>query len=58
MLFNKDMTYIEALNTLYTAVEGKSKEEIAEICKEYQEIIPEITEKELDGAPVLTSYQI
>ena len=58
MLFNDKMTYPEALKVLYTAIEGKSKKEIAKIRSEFKSVIPEITKRELQGPPALTSYKI
>ena len=58
MYFNKNMSYPEALKTLNSIVEGKSREEIEEIKKEYREVISEITRRELrsnDGW--MTSYK-
>ena len=45
--FNTDMTYPEAQRTLFSVVEGKSAEEINAIKREYSEVLPEITRKEL-----------
>lgn len=58
MLFNAAMTYPEAIKIFFTAVEGKSKEEIASIKEEFNKVLPNITEKELGGAPAMTSYKI
>jgi hypothetical protein len=57
MYFTGEMTRIEALTTLYTVVEGKSKEEIEQIKEEYKKVIPLITHRELaDNDGWLTSY--
>ena len=40
MLFNPKMTYPEALKVLYSAVDGKTKEEIESIREEFRAIIP------------------
>lgn len=58
MTFNENMSYPEALKVFYTAINGKSKEEIAQLRKELDGVMPAITEKELSGPPALTSYQI
>ena len=48
--FNEQMTSSQARMALYSAIDGKSKSEIEEIKKEYFEILPLITERELDLA--------
>lgn len=58
MLFNKNMTYPEALKTFFSAIEGKSTKEIEVIRDEFKRTIPEITKNELSGPPCLTSYNI
>ena len=58
MYFSDKMTYPEALQTLFSVVEGKSKDEIEKIKEEYKAVIPSITRKELhDNQGCLTSYQ-
>ena len=47
--FNSDMTYPEAQKKLFTIMEGKSKEEIGVIKREYSAILPIITQKEMRG---------
>lgn len=56
-LFNCDMSWIEAQTVLFSAVEGKTKQEIDEIKNEYRKVLPVITEKELEGGPAMTSYE-
>ena len=56
--FSEDMTYIEALTTLNTVCEGMTKEERKILCDEYKKVIAVITERELDGEPVMTSYPV
>lgn len=56
--FNKNMSYPEALKFFYTAIDGKSKEEIAQLREELDSVMPAIIEKELSGPPSLTSYPI
>ena len=57
MMFNKNMTYPEALKKLFEATEGKPKEEADAIREEYKKVIPAIVKKELEGSR-LTSYAI
>ena len=45
--FNESMTNAEARRTLFTVVEGKSKEETERIKQEYSKIIPIINKREL-----------
>lgn len=56
--FNENMTYPEFLSALWKALEGKSKEEQAEVWKEHDRVIPIITAKELDRSNTLTEYVI
>lgn len=54
--FRRDMTYPEALRVLFS-IDGKSKEEVEEIKKEYKEVIPHITNVEFSTHPLrMTSY--
>lgn len=45
--FHENMTYSEARRVLFTAVEGKSPEEIEELKKAYAAVLPVITKREL-----------
>ena len=58
--FHEDMTYPEALTTLFTLAEQVTDpEEREQIKADYAAIIPIITERELSvGMNVLTSYPI
>ncbi len=56
--FSDDMTYIEALTKLNTLCEGMTKEERNKLCEEYKKVISVITDRELDGSPVMTSYPV
>lgn len=47
-LFNENMTSHEARLTLFSAVEGKSKEEIEKIKAEYFAVSDKITDRELE----------
>lgn len=56
--FNEQMTHTEALRVLYS-VDGKTKEEVKEIKKEYVLVMPSILHRELStNKNALTSYQI
>ena len=57
-LFNNNMSSVEAWRVLFTAVEGKKKEERDTIMAEYKKILPEIIKKEHADKTLLTSYQI
>ena len=57
-LFTEDMSYMEALNVFYANTEGKTKEEIEELSKELDTVMPTINKREMDGSFTLTSYQI
>ena len=57
-LFNENMTSTEAWKVLFATIDGKSKEERDRIMAEYKRVLPAIIKKELDGSPVLTSYQV
>lgn len=46
-LFSKDMTPTEARVALFTAVKGKSEEEILEIEREFNQVAGEIIQKDL-----------
>lgn len=46
-LFNTGMTLAQARNIFFEAVKGKQPEEVQQILKEYREVVPVITEKEL-----------
>ena len=56
--FSEDMTYIEALTKLNTVCEGMTEEERKKLCEEYKKVISVITERELDGSPIMTSYPV
>ena len=58
MLFEKTMTYPEALKAFFLAIEGKTPKEIKAIQNEFEKVIPEITKNELSGSSFLTSYTI
>ena len=45
-IFNENMSYYEAQRTLFSSVDGKSKEEIEEIKKEYSAVLPKIFSRE------------
>ena len=47
-IFNENMSYYEAQKTLFSSVDGKSKEEIEEIKKEYSAVLPKIFSRETD----------
>ncbi|WP_322181987.1 hypothetical protein [Neglectibacter caecimuris] len=44
--FHEGMTVGELRTTLFTVVEGKTKEEIEEIKKEYSKILPIVLERQ------------
>lgn len=46
-LFNENMTTSEARTVFFSSVDGKTKEEIELIKREYSEIFPRIMENEL-----------
>ncbi len=49
-LFNENMTSVEARYAFFAATDGKTKEEIDEIRKEYKPIAERILQKELELA--------
>ncbi len=48
-LFNENMTPTEARIALFTAIEGKSEEEIHEIEREFERLSSRIIQKDLEG---------
>lgn len=47
-LFDERMTSSEARKILFSSVDGKTKEEIAQIKEEYSQIAPKIAKRELE----------
>lgn len=47
-IFSKDMTFDEARRLFYKSIDGKSKEEVEKIKKEYYDIIPSVLKRDLD----------
>ena len=58
--FHEDMSYPEALDTLYTELmKTKDETRIEQLKKDYATVIPFISERELNGEMfVLTSYPV
>ncbi len=50
-LFSEDMSYPEAQRIFFSAVEGKTKEEIEQIKKAYSKVVPVITKREMTENP-------
>lgn len=56
MYFNENMTSAEALKVLCNVIDGKTEREVKEIRAEYEKYNPEITKREMNGKPCMTSY--
>lgn len=48
-LFNKNMSYPEAQRVFFAAARGKSGAEFDDIKREYLEVLPAITEREMSN---------
>lgn len=57
-MFSTNMSYADALYTLFKETEGKAPEEIKKIKEEYLKVLPGINRREHDDGPYLTSYVI
>lgn len=57
-LFSGKMTYPEALKVFFTESEGKTEQEIEQLRRDFNAVLPEITRREFEGGPCLTSYRI